>query len=193
MRPHRLGMIQQARWKWGSRRQRTPAVDVGTPTNTADPNKPLADCGWPAGSPTDATSSTSALGLDRQNQQPSTGLTALAAADAPELATSMNSERPSSSAENGQQKVHAEAGSPAHRPACSAAAGWATKLRCHAHTRAWSPYQRRAPHPAHPAQQAQQRCSREPVSWQARSMASTLSNCTWQKLFSLPAVGVGGR
>lgn len=28
---------------------------------------------------------------------------------------------------------------------------------------------------------------REPVSWQARSMASTLSNCTWQKLLSLPA------
>ncbi len=129
--------------------------------------------------PTDATSSTSALGLDRQNQQPSTGLTALAAAEAPELATSMYSERPRSSATNQKRSCRVPNETEmSERP--SSSVGQTRRLsgvECHVPCRWCSVHSMagvRAPN------------SRVPLSWQARSMASTLSNCTWQKLLSLP-------
>lgn len=116
--------------------------------------------------PTEATRSTSALGLLRQNQQPSTGLTTRAAAALPLLAASMSSERPSSSASVGRGEV--EGGRAVLRTqgsACSAAVPAA-----------------RTPQPASPAGN-----SREPVSWHARSIASVLSNCTWQNALRRPA------
>ena len=66
-------------------------------------------------SPTDATSSTSALGLLRQNQQPSTGLADRTAVSAELAAASMNSERPISSA-GGRQVRGRRAGRQADQP-----------------------------------------------------------------------------
>lgn len=87
---------------WGTGSALRAAVPLGgcaPPRGTQRTHTPTAQA---PSAPTDATSSTSALGLERQNQQPSTGLYTLAAAAGPELAASTVMVRPSSSACGGQ-------------------------------------------------------------------------------------------